>query len=159
MAGSKFLLTMQLTTQGKIRGGGSRKGGSLDTSKGIECHAFEYGTVVPYDSHTGLTSGKRQHSPITVTREVDSASPKLYQALCTNEAFTEATISFFKPSKEGKPVVYHTITLTNGAIADIRQFGVRKGKRCESISLDYESIKINGLPTEIEPIHWLRRYA
>ena len=37
-------------------------------SVGIETHSLESGSGAPHDAQTGLPSGKRQHSPITVTK-------------------------------------------------------------------------------------------
>ena len=37
----------------------------------------------PKDAASGLSSGKRQHTPVTIVREVDKASPKMMTALGT----------------------------------------------------------------------------
>lgn len=57
-------------------------GGSiLGNGRSFEVLAFDFGTETPRDAATGQASGKRQHSPVTLVREVDSASPLLLQAL------------------------------------------------------------------------------
>ena len=45
MAGSKFLMTMKLVTQGDVIGSSIKKEGDLDYSKGMECHGFNYECV------------------------------------------------------------------------------------------------------------------
>ncbi|MGP8270942.1 MAG: Hcp family type VI secretion system effector [Terracidiphilus sp.] len=146
MAVGKFLLTMTGTKQGTIKGPSTKKEGDLDYSKGVECHGFNYSVTVPIDPQSGLSTGKRRHTPITITREVDSASPKLLQALCTNEAFTTVKLHFPKPKSGGKPVPYHTIELVNAAIVDVRQAPSFTGKRCEYVTLAYEDLLVNDIP-------------
>ncbi len=150
MAG-KFLMTIKLTTQGSIKGSSTRKDGDLDFSKGMECHAFNYGVVTPFDSSSGNLAGKRKHDPITITREVDSASPKLLQALVTNEVFTAARLEFTRVGSDGKPLDVHSIELTNGRIAGIRPSKDATGKRCEDVTLVYDRLLVNGIPDGIIP--------
>jgi type VI secretion system secreted protein Hcp len=146
-----FLLELEFKTQGKIRGSSTKNKGSRDSSAGIECHGFEFGVVAPYDASSGLPTGKRQHKPISISREVDSASPLLWHALCTNESFQSATLSFFKPSKGGKETVYHTIELTNGMITKIGYARPVRGKRCESLTIQYEELSMDGTKGGIVP--------
>ena len=53
-------------------------------------------TSVSHDARmaSGMTTGRRQHGEITIRREVDAASPKLFQALSTNEVLSDVTIVF-----------------------------------------------------------------
>ena len=143
MAG-RFLLELDFKTQGKIKGSSTKNKGSLNSSNGIECHGFEFGVVAPYDSSSGRSTGRRQHKPVTISREVDSASPLLWHAMCTNESFQSATLSFFKPSKGGKETVYYTIELTNGTITKIGYGKPLHGKRCEALTIQYEELLTNG---------------
>ena len=50
---AKFLLTLEGTKQGKIKGSNTNKEGDLDFSKGLQCHAFIYGAVTPIDPNKG----------------------------------------------------------------------------------------------------------
>ncbi|MGA2216818.1 MAG: type VI secretion system tube protein Hcp [Terracidiphilus sp.] len=156
----QFLLEIKLQTQGKIKGSSTKGHGNVNNSKGILCHSFSYGVETPYDAASGLPTGKRQHKPISIVREVDSASPLLLHACATNEGFTTATLSFFKPGKSGKETVYQTIELTNGAITGVRLASPRlgknresttPGKKLESITLNYEELTVNGLKGGIVP--------
>jgi type VI secretion system Hcp family effector len=68
-------------------------------------------------------SAKRQHSPITIVREVDSASPLLWQGLCTNEALRALDISLVqRPSSGSGEVVVERITLTNAVISKVHRY-------------------------------------
>jgi type VI secretion system secreted protein Hcp len=73
----------------------------------------------PFDAATGAAQGKRQHHPITVTKLVDQSTPKLYQALVTNENLTEFTIAFWGKLQDGKEIAQFTIKLTDARIVGI----------------------------------------
>jgi len=154
---SKFLLNLELKTQGKIKGSSTKNKGSSGTSLGLECHSFEYGIESPRDAASGLPSGKRTHKPIVITREVDSASPLLWHALCTNEGFQLATLSFVRPSSNGKEVVYQKITLTNGTISKIEFAQPGNGKRLQAITFQYEELAVNGAVGVHIPLSLLRK--
>ena len=147
----QFLLTMKLKTQGAIKGASVKKQGPLDFSKGMQCHAFNYAVASHYDAGSGQLVGRRQHNPIRIVKEVDSASPLLWQALCSNEGFTTATLQFAKPGPSGKPAVKYTIELTNGLISEIRRARDASGKPCEHVSLTFEKMTVNGLAHGIVP--------
>jgi len=59
-----------------VHGGGISFGGGT-----APVLVFDFGTETPRDVATGQASGKRQHEPITIVRQTDSASPLLLQAL------------------------------------------------------------------------------
>jgi type VI protein secretion system component Hcp len=193
----QFYLSIEGTKQGKIKGSSpSSKTGSLDFRDGVQCHGFSYGVSTPYDASSGQASGKRQHSPITitretgaatpqifqtvvtnetlrpvtglsnlglpqgsggtgsssgskprhgpltVTREVDEASPLLFNALWTNETLKTVTISIVGEKSAGKETTYHTITLTNAAIVGIRRLNIHGARRPgEEIEFAYEGLE------------------
>lgn len=151
MASGKFLLTMTGTKQGKIKGSSTKRDGGIDYSQGVECSGFNYGATVPFDSQSGAFTGRRRHQPITITRETDSASPKLLQALVSNEVFDIVKLQFFKTSSGGNSVLVRTIELRNGCIVDIRQAPSSTGKRCEHVTLAYEELLFNGIPHAVIP--------
>ncbi|MGD0530602.1 MAG: type VI secretion system tube protein TssD [Polyangiaceae bacterium] len=116
----QFLLTIQFKTQGKITGDATAKQGPLDMTTGLQCHAFEYLVESQFDAGSGMLTGRRKHSALRIVREVDSASPLLWQALCTNENLVAATLSFARPDGTGKLALHTTIALTGGAIVKYR---------------------------------------
>jgi type VI secretion system secreted protein Hcp len=149
---SKFLLELEFKTQGKITGSSTKSKGSLDTSDGIECHSFNYAVLSQRDAASGLPSGKRTHKPIVIVREVDEASPLLWQALCTNEAFQTAHLSFAKPSGGGKETIHQTITLTNGTISKIEYAPPLLGKKRQAITFSYQELAVNGVKGLLIPL-------
>ena len=147
----QFLLTMNLKTQGAIKGSSGKKQGSLDFSKGMECHAFSYEVKSQFDAGSGQLTGRRQHNPVTIVKEVDKASPLLWQALCSNEGFRTVKLQFYKPTPRGTSAVTCTIELTNGVISEIKRARDASGKPSEHVSLTFEKMTVNGLPHGIVP--------
>ncbi|MGB5485766.1 MAG: type VI secretion system tube protein TssD, partial [Lysobacterales bacterium] len=62
-------------TQGKINGSVTRAG----REDSIKVIAVNHEVASPRDAASGLPTGKRQHKPFTITKEVDESSPLLYQ--------------------------------------------------------------------------------
>jgi type VI secretion system secreted protein Hcp len=106
-------MTLKGQTSGEIKGSCTQKG----REGSILLFAFDHDILSPRDIASGLPTGKRQHKPVLVTKEIDKSSPLLYTVLCNNENLTEVVFKFWKPSASGKEVQYYTIKLTNANIA------------------------------------------
>jgi type VI secretion system secreted protein Hcp len=92
--------------------------------------AIGHEIVSPRDAASGLPTGKRQHKPLTITKEIDKATPLLMNALVTNENLTQVLIGMLR---SGNQVM--TVTLTNASVAG----RVQKGD-FETISFTYQKI-------------------
>jgi type VI secretion system secreted protein Hcp len=101
---------------GDIRGSVTQKG----REGSILVHASDHLIVSPRDSASGLPTGKRQHQPFVITKEVDKSTPLLYQALVTNENITQFRLDFWRPSPTGAEVQFYTIELVNASIASVK---------------------------------------
>lgn len=55
---------------------------------GIDCPSVDNPNEVtsPRDAASGLPTGKRQHKPMTITKELDKSSPTLEQPITSNDA-------------------------------------------------------------------------
>jgi type VI secretion system secreted protein Hcp len=84
---------------------------------------------------TAMPTGRRVHSTITITKEIDKASPKFAQALSTNETLTEVVITFTGGAAGAKTA--QKIVLTNATILSVRKAGGN-----ELITLDYQNIEV-----------------
>ena len=87
------------------------------------------------DAATGMSTGKRMHSTITITKKVDVASPKLATALNSHETLSQVTITFLGASGDAKTA--QKIVLTNATIVSVRYAGSN-----ELITLDYQTIEV-----------------
>lgn len=86
--------------------------------------AVSHEIVSPRDPASGLPTGKRQHKPFVITKELDKSSPLLYNALTNNENITEWELQFWTPQLHastgtGAERQHYTIRLTNVNIASI----------------------------------------
>jgi type VI secretion system secreted protein Hcp len=117
MASSAFL-TLAGQKQGAITGGVTIKG----REGSILVHSFENEILSALDPTSGLPTGKRQHEPIVIVKEIDKSSPKLWSALVNNENLTTWVLRFWATGPTGVEQEIYTITLTNARIASIREF-------------------------------------
>ena len=120
----EFYMTAEGTKQGKFKGESTRAA-HKDKSP---CIQFQYGVKSPRDVATGLASGKRQHEPFVVTKEISAASPQFFQACTTNEVLKTVLFEFVQTTKEGKEEVYYTVKLTNATVAFVKQYQATSAK-------------------------------
>lgn len=111
----EFYVTIKGQTQGDF------KGESMRTAHAAKIAGLSYRheIVSPRDIASGLASGKRQHGPITITKEWGPSSPMLMKALCSNEVLTSMLFEFYHTTPEGVEEVYYKITLTNATVSRI----------------------------------------
>lgn len=105
------------TKQGAMKGESPRK----EHTKKVPCIDFNYQVDSPKDIATGQASGKRQHKPVTITKEWGPSTPQLFQALCTNEVLKSVLFEFYKTDANGIEVNYYNIKLTNATVSRIEQ--------------------------------------
>ena len=118
MAFSAYL-TITGQKQGAIKGSVTIKG----REGSIAVHSFSHSTELPFDTASGLPSGKRVHRPFTITKEIDQSSPLLWNALTNNESITGWQLKLWQATTGANPqeIQYYTITLTNALIVSITE--------------------------------------
>jgi len=104
-------------TQGEIKGSVTQAG----REDSIMVIGTSHEVVSPRDAASGLPTGKRQHKPYVITKEVDKSTPLLFTMLVNNENITNWKIEFWQPSKSGKEQQHYTVELINSSIAGVRQ--------------------------------------
>lgn len=125
-----------------------------DKNGSIALIAVDHSIVSPRDVATGMASGKRQHLPITLTKETDNTSPFFYQLISRNELIPKAEIFFFGFGTQGglttgRETNLYKITLTKAFVSKIEFAGhtdeaAKDGDRLpltEKVSLVYELIQ------------------
>lgn len=137
------------TQQGEIRGGVIQKG----REGRVMVIAVDHEIISPRDAASGLATGRRNHRPLVITKELDQSSPLLWKALASNEEFSSFELQFFKPQKTtatstGVEVQNYTIKLTRACIAGIH-FAMPNNKNpellryaeFEEVSFSYQKIE------------------
>jgi type VI secretion system secreted protein Hcp len=141
---SPAYLNLKAEKQGVIKGSVTQKG----REDKIMVIAVSHDVVSPRDAASGLPTGKRQHKPYVITKEIDKASPVLYTVLCGNENITEWQLQYWKPSPTGAEVQYYTVKLTNANIASIhhkmlnmKDVNLARFETMEEVAFTYEKIE------------------
>jgi type VI secretion system secreted protein Hcp len=137
-------LKLKGAKQGDIKGSVTQKG-----REGlIAVIAVDHEITSPRDIGTGQASGKRQHQPLTIVKELDRSSVPLRQALVTNEVLTEWELQFWAPTPQGAEILVFTIRLTNATIAslhfimrDIRDPQFSNRAPYEEVAFTYQKIE------------------
>jgi type VI secretion system secreted protein Hcp len=116
-------LTMKGQKAGEVKGSVTQKG----RADSIMVVAYSHEIVSPRDAASGLPTGKRMHKPLSITKEIDKASPILYNMMVTNENIPTFSLKFWKPQGSaaggvGSEVQYYTIELVNANIAQINEY-------------------------------------
>jgi type VI secretion system secreted protein Hcp len=125
--GFRVCMTINGSKQGAFKGESlqaAHKGGGLQGAHGhkIAILSFAYEVASPRDVATGQATGKRQHKPITIVKELGAASPQIFQALVTNEVLTEILFEFYAITPQGEELLWYTIKGANGAVATFRLY-------------------------------------
>src|SRR5258708_20756350 len=97
--------------EGKITVQGSRQG-VFKSGHVLEVHTS---IVSPRDPQSKMETGRRQHKPIVIVKEIDADSAKYMKALTSNESLTQVVIEFKSP--QGKSP--RTLKLVNALITGI----------------------------------------
>jgi type VI secretion system secreted protein Hcp len=127
--------------QGDIKGSVTQKG----REDSIMVIAVSHSIISPRDPASGLPTGKRMHKPIVITKELDKATPLLYNALCNNENISSWKLQFWTPQIKaatgvGNEVQHFTIELLNANIASI-DFRMANNKHPDLMKFaEYEEI-------------------
>ena len=128
--------------QGDIRGSVTQRG----REGRILVIGAEHQLTSPREAASGRATGKRVHTPFIITKELDRASPLLYQMLATNEAIVEWELQFWAGGETGTAgrtgidVQRYTVTLQNATIVAIK-FRMPNTQVPESAKLsEYEEV-------------------
>jgi type VI secretion system secreted protein Hcp len=129
----------------------------LDGREGtILVQAFDHVVEIPTDDR-GVASGRRVHRPMKITKEIDKSTPMLYQALCTNELLTEATLDWYRLDGTGEHELYYSVFMQNAFVTRIRPWVPNVLDRSseglghmEDVSITYEKIIWTWEPDGVE---------
>jgi len=107
--------------QGDINGSVTQKG----REGKIMVIAVNHEIISPRDVVSGQATGKRQHKPFVITKELDKSTPLLLSALVNNENIVGWELQFFAAKTKsgagaGVETNNFTVRLTNAFITDIK---------------------------------------
>jgi type VI secretion system Hcp family effector len=108
---------------------------NIDGIKGEAASGNMKITSIVRGTPAGMAAGKRMHSTITITKEIDKASPLLLSASTAHQTLRSVTIS--AQGAAGGAKTAQKIVLTNATIVSDRKTGAT-----EQITFDYQSIEV-----------------
>lgn len=114
---------------------------SLNRAESIECVSFSHAVTTAREAASGLASGRRQYSPLKITKRIDASSPLLYKALVENQRI-DGEFRFFRPSPsgDGQTQQFYTIAITDGRIAGIEQTSETTLNPAQSVAPPMEEV-------------------
>ena len=128
--------------QGNIAGGCTHS----DHLGKIELLSFDHDVSVPITVEYHHAGGKPVHQPVVVEKDIDQASPRLYQALFRGEKLNKVELEWYR-FEDGKQQLYYRILLEGALISGIKPQSPHvlfsdQEKRClsERVSFIYEKI-------------------
>lgn len=127
-----FTVSIEGAKQGRFKGEGTKES-NKDTIVGLR---FDYDLKT-----AAATMGKRQHSPIVISKEWGAASPQLLQAAATNEPLKSVVLDFYEAKPSGEVELFYTIRLTNAQITLLKQY-TENGLYYEDVSLTFQKIDV-----------------
>ena len=112
-------LTLQGSIQGSIKGGVTLRG----RENSILVIAANHEVSAPIsNAGSGAVVGKRVHKPFVITKELDKASPLLYQAMVKAESMAVWELKCYTLTGSGIEIQHYTVKLTGALITDIKFF-------------------------------------
>jgi len=113
----------------------------------IEVVGFSHGINLPVDSNTGEITGARSHSPMSIEKEFDAASPYLYKAVAKGQTLKSAELKWYRINHAGQEEVYFImliegvkVTGVNPGMPNTKIAGMSQVNHMEAVSLMYERI-------------------
>jgi type VI secretion system Hcp family effector len=130
-----------MSVQGKLQG--AFKGGAA--SGKIEVTGFEMDVSCLLNQQTGMLSGVRNYSPISIQKASDPASIQFFSAFAANEILNTVTIEFYKAAPKSTELPDYTIKLTSAILSSLKQClcADQKGP-VDSIKMSFQKLELNG---------------
>jgi len=112
----------------------------------IELLSFSHGVAMPinasHPSGVSVKHGRTDHQDVTITKFLDSTSPKLNHSCSGGNIIKDAEIHFFAADKaDAKPVDYYHIHLSDVIITSVTVVGSGDNLPIETVTLHYQKIK------------------
>ena len=112
-----IFLGAQGHTQGVFRGATSGPAPGM-----VSVVKFAFDLRSPTDVSTGLVNGKRQYSPVRVTKLLDPSSAQYLLAASRNELLSNVTINFLATGSDGKAIIVRSLVLTNAQVVGVEHY-------------------------------------
>lgn len=118
-----------------------------------EVNGYNHEVSSPYDPQTGLATGKRQHRPFKILKEISRSSVDFESAWVKGQTLKSAELRLYRPSQTGLDVNYYTYRFVGVRIVSIRDWmpnnrdsSVLSIPHTQEISFTYDTIEWEFVP-------------
>jgi type VI secretion system secreted protein Hcp len=130
--------------------------GYEDHSKVID---LDYSFSIPYDPATGQITASKQLDAVSVTKNIDKATPGLGKAFGNGQQLNEVVLKFLRSDPQGLMEEYFKITLSNVRVVGFSQRVVHRGgdeyAHLDVVDFVWEQMEWNWIPDSVvEMIEW-----
>ncbi len=87
----------------------------------IGAMGFSSSVDTPTDPASGQPTGRRQYSPIMISKSFDVASVRMNQAFLTNERLAQVLLHFYTTGGQGQDIHYYSAELVDASIVSYDQ--------------------------------------
>lgn len=119
--------------------GSNEKGGREDSSLVVE---LNHKVSIPHDEQRGKYSGLRTHGAVMLIKELDLASPLLYDACCRGQTLDELYIQWYRITPAGQEEVYFTTRLKNVKVVSVESVLPNTKDRREEKKMHLEKLEL-----------------
>ena len=144
-AAYEFYMSVKGSKQGQF------KAENTKVPNGLTCLGLQLEAESQRDTASSLPTGRRQYTPVTITRQWGAASPLLFEAFATNELLPEVVISFPQVNANGTTFILNTIKLTNAMISRL-EYHVEPAAQqpalmhlLEEVSFSFQKIEVTNV--------------
>lgn len=116
---------------------------SKQVPKSIELFSFSHTismNLTGNQSDVGRTTGRCNHSDMTVSKYLDKTSPTLNLYCSGGKTIKTATIRVFGAVDDGSTVEYYNIKMTDVLLSNISVSGGSGGRPMENLGMNYNEI-------------------
>jgi type VI secretion system secreted protein Hcp len=119
-----------------------------------EVNGYNHELIAPFDPSTGLATGKRQHRPFKIVKEITRSSIDFENTLVQGQTLKNAEIRLYRQNQVGQDINYYTYRFVGVRIVSVRDWmpnnkdpAVVQFPHMQEISFTYETIEweyVNG---------------
>jgi len=120
----------------------------------VEIVGYNHEISSPFDPQTGLTTGRRQHRPFKILKELSASSVDFETALTKGKTLANVQLKLVRQSPTGQEIVYYIYRFTNARIVSVRDWmpnnrdaSTSQFPQMQEISFTYETIEWEAQPS------------
>ena len=120
----------------------------------VEIVGYNHEVSSPFDPQTGLATGKRQHKPFKILKELSASSVDFETAMIRGRSLANVEFKLVRPSQTGQETIYYIYRFTNARIVSVRDWMANNNDsstlqlpQMQEISFVYETIEWEAVPS------------